>query len=163
MGYSYCPYCAVELTESKMDGVLRVHCPQSQCTFIHYENPTPVVAAIVQRAEDVILVRSHGWPQDWFGLVTGFLEKSEDPADGILREVEEELGLEGTLGQLVGVYPFQPMNQVIIAYHVTVTGTVVLGDELAAYKEVPIAKLKPWPMATGNAVRDWLNARTLTH
>ena len=159
MAYSYCPRCAAELAQSEMDGVVRVHCPQPECSFVHYENPTPVVAAIVQRGEDVILVRSHGWPEKWFGLVTGFLEKSEDPAEGVLREVLEELGLEGTLGQLVGVYPFKRMNQVIIAYHVAVTGDVTLGDELADYKLVPITKLKPWPMGTGKAVSDWLENR----
>ena len=159
MAYQYCPRCTAKLTESEMDGVLRRHCPNPTCGFVHYENPTPVVAAIVQRDDDVILVRSHGWPEKWFGLVTGFLEKSEDPAEGILREVEEELGLSGNLGQLVGVYPFKRMNQVIIAYHVTVVGKVTLGDELAAYKVVPIAKLKPWSMGTGKAVSDWLARR----
>ena len=159
MAFLYCPRCAVQLTQTEIDGVVRTHCPKPECGFVHYDNPTPVVAAIVQRADDVILVRSHGWPEDWFGLVTGFLEKSEDPADGILREVEEELGLLGNLGQLVGVYPFKRMNQVIIAYHVTVAGEVTLGDELAAYKVVPIAKLKPWSMGTGKAVSDWLARR----
>ena len=119
MAYSYCPRCAAKLAQSEIDGVLRVHCPQPDCTFVHYENPTPVVAAIVQRDDDVILVRSHGYQQTGLAWLRGSW-KAEDPADGVLREVEEELGLSGTLvGQ--GVYPFGPMNQVIIAYHVTVT------------------------------------------
>ena len=157
MVYAFCPICTTALVHADLDGVLRNHCPKVDCDFVHYENPTPVVAAIVQRDEDVILVRSHGWPAEWFGLVTGFLEKSEDPKEGILREVKEELGLDAVLGELVGVYPFKRMNQVIITYHVRVVGEVVLGDELAGYKLVPISKLKPWPMGTGKAVSDWLN------
>ena len=52
------------------------------------------------------------------------------------------------------------MNQVMIAYHVKAEGEVVLGDELAAYKAVPIHKLKPWPAGTGDAVKDWLARRS---
>ena len=159
MAYSYCPRCTAELIESEIDGVWRTHCPQAECTFVHYDNPTPVVAAIVQRDDDVILVQNHGWPQTWFGLVTGFLERNEDPKVGILPEVQEELGLHGRLGDLIGAYGFKQMNQVIIAYHVLVEGEVVLGDELAAYKVVPIERLKPWSMGTGEAVKDWLSRR----
>ena len=32
-------------------------------------------------------------------------------------------------------------------------------DELDDYKEVPLAKLRPWPQGTGPALRDWLAAR----
>jgi hypothetical protein len=49
----------------------------------------------------VILVQSHGWPTDWFGLVTGFLEEREDPAKGVLREVKEG-SYEIVMGCVVG-------------------------------------------------------------
>ena len=52
------------------------------------------------------------------------------------------------------------MNQVIVAYHVRATGTITLGDELADYKRVAPDNLRPWPLGTGEAVRDWLAART---
>ena len=56
-----------------------------------------MVAAIVEHwpsrdskeSPEIVLVRSNGWPESWFGLVTGFLEKSETPAEGCLREVKE--------------------------------------------------------------------------
>lgn len=126
------------------------------CGFVHYGNPAPVVAAIVQDGDDVILVRNRGWPPTWFALVTGFLEAGETPEEGVLRELKEELGLEGTVRGLVGVYAFAQRNELIVAYHVEVHGEPVLGEELEAFKRVPIAKLKPWPFATGDAVRDWL-------
>ena len=46
---------------------------------------------------------------------------------------------------LVGVYSLAKMNQVIVAYHVRAEGEIELGEELAAYKSVPIDRLKPWP------------------
>jgi hypothetical protein len=53
------------------------------------------------------------------------------------------------------------LNQVIFAYHVLGgPGPIKLAaDELDAYREVPLAKLKPWRQGTGPALRDWLAAR----
>jgi ADP-ribose pyrophosphatase YjhB (NUDIX family) len=126
---------------------------------VHWDNPTPVVAALVETPDGVVLVRDKRWPDDWFGLVTGFLERGESPEEGTLREVEEELGLTGQVVGLIGVYGFSVMHQLIVAYHVRAQGTIRLGEELAAHKVVPADKLKPWPLGTGHAVRDWLAGR----
>ena len=53
------------------------------------------------------------------------------------------------------------MNQIIIAYHARCRGEIVLNEELAEYILVPPAKLRPWPAATGLAVRDWMLRRGL--
>ena len=132
----------------------RPTCPN--CGFIHYDNPDPVVAALVEHEGDVILARNEAWPETWFGLISGFLERGETPEDATLREVKEELGLDGDIVALIGVYAFFERNQVIVAYHVRATGTIHLGDELAAVRRVPPGELKPWPVGTGHAVRDWL-------
>lgn len=156
MRYDYCPKCSHSLVKAEVEGTMRIHCSEATCGFVHYDNPTPVVAAIVQRDDDVILIQNKGWPGTWFGLVSGFLERKEDPAIAVLREVDEELGFKAELRSLVGVYGFPEMNQVIMVYHVTVSGDVVMGDELESFKVVPISKLVPWEMGTGQAVKDWL-------
>ena len=160
MDFTYCPRCAKPLEPRVLDeGRTRMACPDPECGFVHYDNPVPVVAGIVQRGESVILIQNKGWPGSWYGLVTGFLEREESPEEGLLREIQEELGLEGTIESFVGNYGFARMNQVILAYHVTVEGVPVLGEELADLKIVPVEKLKPWPFGTGDAVRDWLARR----
>jgi hypothetical protein len=50
---------------------------------------------------------------------------------------------------------------VIIAYHVVGEGTIELGEELAEYRLIEPAKLRPWPMGTGYALADWMRARGL--
>ncbi len=157
---TYCPRCATPLVSRQDADRERLACPRESCGFVHYDNPLPVVAAIVEREDKIVLVRSRGWPEGMFGLVTGFLEKGETPEAGILREVREEIGLEATIASLVGVYAFEMRNELIVAYHVRATGEVTLGEELEGYKEVPIAKLRPWPFGTGLAVRDWLASRS---
>jgi NADH pyrophosphatase NudC (nudix superfamily) len=157
MSWRFCPRCGSELTEvTDAEGVVRHRCPDDECGFVHYDNPTPVVAAVVQRGDDVILARNRGWPESWFGLVTGFLERGETVEECLLRELREELDVDAEIVDLIGLYTFEQMNQLIIAYHVRIHDEPTPGPELAAIKTVPIARLRPWPMGTGPAVSDWL-------
>jgi NAD+ diphosphatase len=155
----FCPLCASSLEDRVIDGRTRRVCPKQECGFVLWDNPVPVVAAVVEHEGRVILVRQKGWPEKMLGLVTGFLERGETPQEGVLREVREELGLEGSVQALIGVYAFTEMNQVIMAFHVLAEGEIVLGPELDGFKAIPPAKLRPWPMGTGLAVRDWLEKR----
>ncbi|MEM7765823.1 MAG: NUDIX domain-containing protein [Pseudomonadota bacterium] len=159
--YRYCPVCAAPLVPAEHGGRTRAACSDARCHFVHWDNPTPVVAAIAERDGKVIQVRSIGWPDGWFGLVTGFLEAGEMPEQAVLREVEEETGLAATMGSYIGMYPFYRMNQLIIAYHVLVGDGEVKIDtsELEDYREVPLEELQPWDSGTGKALRDWLRTR----
>ena len=155
----FCPQCRSELVSGEHGGAPRLICPDQGCGFIHWNNPAPVVAAVVEYEGRVILARNVGWPEWMYGLITGFLEAGETPEDGMLREVKEELGLDGRIGGLIGVYEFIMGNEVIIAYHVEASGTVVLNEELVDWKAVPLDECKAWPFATGLALRDWLRTR----
>jgi len=159
--HSFCPICAAPLTKQSINGENRKACTKESCDYIEWNNPTPVVAAIVQEGDSIVLVRAIGWPKDWFGLVTGFHESGETAEDGVAREVKEELGLDCQVESLVGVYSFFQMNQVIIAYHVLLDkGDITLdARELVDYKKIPINKLQPWPSGTGKAVQDWLKTK----
>jgi NADH pyrophosphatase NudC (nudix superfamily) len=155
----FCPSCASPLLARIMEERTRLACSSESCDYVFYDNPAPVVAALLEHGETVILVRNKGWPDSWFGLVSGFLEKGESPEAGILREVKEEVGLRGEIVSFIGAYSFVEMNQVILAYHVRGHGEIAIGDEIAGIKAVPPDKLRPWPLGTGHAVRDWLAAR----
>ncbi len=158
----FCPRCATPLASLEKAGRERLACPGTDCGFVFYDNPLPVVAALVEHEGDVLLVQSVGWPESWYGLVTGFLERDEEPEAAALRELREELGLEGTVVAPIGVYTFPQRNELIVAYHVEARGEVRLGPELAGYKRIRPEKLRPWPFGTGHAVRDWLAKRGLS-
>ncbi|HEV8394465.1 MAG TPA: NUDIX domain-containing protein, partial [Vicinamibacterales bacterium] len=89
--FLYCPYCAGALTPSTTG---RAHARCTACGFAHYDNPVPVVSAIVEHDGRVVLARNKAWPPTWYALVAGFLERDETPDDAVRREVKEELGLE---------------------------------------------------------------------
>ena len=158
--FAYCPRCGKPLAARAKPGDReRLACADEACGYVFYDNPLPVVASLVEHEGDVLLVRNQGWPETWYGLVAGFIEKGEAPEVAALRELREELGLTGEVVGLIGVYGFPERNELIVAYHVRATGQVTLGEELADYKRVPPDKLRPWPMGTGHAVKDWLERR----
>ena len=155
----FCPTCASPLEVERRIGRPRWLCSSESCDFVYYDSPVPVVAALLEHGDTVILVRNKGWPDKWFGLVSGFLEKGESPEEGVLREVKEEVGLRGEVVSFIGAYAFHEMNQIILAYHVRGHGEIAVGDEIAGIKVVPPDRLRPWALGTGPAVRDWLAAR----
>jgi NADH pyrophosphatase NudC (nudix superfamily) len=110
---------------------------------VHWDNPLPVVAAIVEHDGGVILARNKAWADPkMFGLITGFLEKGEAPEAAVAREVKEELSLDASAVHFVGLYPFERRNELIIAYHVPATGEVKLNEELADYRRIAPEKLQ---------------------
>jgi len=138
----------------------RLRCPA--CGWTHWNNPTPVLAAIVEctdRGGQVLLARNAAWSGRLFALITGFMEAGETPEQGITREVLEETALQVDQVALVGVYDFQRMNQVIIAYHAQARGEVRLSPELAEYKLFEPQNLRCWRAGTGYALADWLRGR----
>lgn len=151
---AFCERCGKALAAKEHEGRTRLVC--AACGYVRYQNPLPVVAAIVEHGADVLLVRNKGWPEKWYGLVTGFLERDESPEDGVLREVKEELGLDAEVVRLVSVETFFERNELIVGFHVRAKGEVKIGPELEDYKRVPIAKLRPWPFGTGKVVEKWL-------
>ena len=132
------------------------------CGYTHWNNPTPVLAAIIELDGRVLLARNAAWSGKVFALITGFMEAGETPQDGIRREIMEETSLQTSELNLVGVYDFQRMNQVIIAYHAVCHGEVLLSPELAEYKLFTHEDVLCWPAGTGYAMADWLTSRGYT-
>ncbi|MFN5775757.1 MAG: NUDIX domain-containing protein, partial [Burkholderiaceae bacterium] len=128
------------------------------CGWTHWNNPTPVLAAIVQVGNQILLARNAAWKGRRFALITGFMEAGETPQEGIRREIQEETNLHATELSLVGVYEFFRMNQVIIAYHAKAEGEIRLSPELAEYQLYDFKDLVCWPAGTGYALADWLRS-----
>ncbi|NLZ41564.1 MAG: NUDIX domain-containing protein, partial [Comamonadaceae bacterium] len=125
-------------------------------------NPTPVLAAVIEcsdRGGALLLARNAAWSGRMFALVTGFMEAGETPEQGVAREIAEETALAVERLALIGVYDFQRMNQVIIAYHARAHGEVRLSPELAEYRLFAPADVRCWRAGTGYALADWLRSR----
>ena len=159
--YRYCPQCATELAliAQLEDGGHKERLRCAACGFTHWNNPVPVLAAVIEYEGKVLLARNAAWTAKAYALITGFMEAGETPEDGIRREIAEETALQTDALALIGVYDFQRMNQVIIAYHARCSGTVRLSPELVDYKLFRLEDVRCWPAGTGYALAQWLRSR----
>lgn len=159
--FKFCPQCAtpLEVVTQLEDGgeKARLRCPA--CGYTHWNNPTPVLAAVIEVNGQILLARNAAWSGRMFALITGFMEAGETPQGGIEREIKEETNLDTTALDLIGVYDFQRMNQIIIAYHAVCRGTVRLSPELVDYKLYRHEDVMCWPAGTGYALAEWLTSR----
>ena len=138
--YRYCPVCSSELVWRESDGRPRQVCPA--CGFIHYQNPTPAAACLVERDGRVLMVQRKyppyvgGWT-----LPAGYVEWDETPEQAAVRETQEETGLQVVASGLFGVFPWHHEfkdgqshdNGLLVVYQADVTGgELQAGDDAQA-------------------------------
>jgi ADP-ribose pyrophosphatase YjhB (NUDIX family) len=161
----YCQRCGSSLVERLVvaEGRRRYQC--EACDFIHYMNPRVIAAVIVEHGGRVLLQQRAmepglgGWT-----FPGGFLEIGETPGAGAVREAKEEVGLEVTLGALLGVYARPEVGIVMVVYEGTTASDaayVADAESLAvgwyAVDEIPWAELAF--DTTAQALREWVAAR----
>ncbi len=159
--FRFCPSCTTPLALicQEEDGGPKERLRCSDCGFTHWNNPTPVLGAIVELDGRILLARNASWKNPLYALITGFMEAGETPEEGISREVLEETGLTVDSVELVGVNDFQRMNQVIITYHVRAHGEVRLSPELMDYKLFEPHEVLCWPTGAGPTLAAWLRSQ----
>ena len=156
----YCPQCASVLESRLLDGVERRVCVSPECGFVHWDNPVPVVAALIEHQGKTVLARNSQWPEGVFSLITGYLEKSETPEEAVVREVKEELGLDAKVQEFLGCYSLIEKNQIILAHWVVATGELEIGHEIAEIILLSREELGLWPFGrlalTSTIAKQWL-------
>lgn len=156
----YCPECASALELRHIDGVERKACVSPECGFVHWDNPVPVVAALIEYQGKIVLARNSQWPEGMFSLVTGYLERNETPEEAVVREVKEELGLDGKVKEFIGCYSFIEKNQIILAHWIVATGELKTGNEIIEAKLLSREELKLWQFGrlalTSAIAEQWL-------
>lgn len=89
--FRFCPADGTRLGEPRPSG--GVTCPL--CGRSWYRNPVPATGAvIVEGGKALLTVRAREPEKGRLDLPGGFLDPGEHPADGIVREAREELGIE---------------------------------------------------------------------
>ncbi len=132
---------------------------------MEYQNPALAVDAAVRCNDTVLLIQrgNEPWKGSW-ALPGGFVEYGEDPRDAVLRELEEETGLKGTIIRLLdarGNPERDPRKHIVsIVYLVEAEGEPIGGDDAADARFWPIdAVLNGELEIAGDhteILRDWL-------
>lgn len=106
--------------------------------------PEVCVGAVAVDGGRILLIRrGHGPAAGWWSVPGGRVEHGETLAEATVRELQEETGLEGVCGGLIGwVERFDgPAHFVILDFRVTVLdpSEPVAGDDAAEAAWVPLA------------------------
>ena len=132
----YCLRCAFPLELQEKFGAIRPTCPA--CGWVYFADPKVAVAALVEDNGLVLLVRRVNDPQKGFWtLPAGFIDAGEDPQLALIRECQEETGLQVRITSLVDVIAGQEHPRganILIVYRASVTG-----GELQAADDVDMA------------------------
>jgi len=128
----FCPECGSKIISKNIDGANRIAC--RNCCYVKWNNPVPVVSALVKHNGKYIIARNAQWDTGIFSLIAGYLESGEEIESAIIREVKEELNLEGKITHYLGHYSLIDKNQIILAFEVEAVGHLELNHELAEVK-----------------------------
>ena len=105
---------------------------------VGYVTPRVGVGAAIFDQHGAILLQQRTESGLW-ALPAGFLEVGETPAEGIVREVQEEMGLIVRPDRLLGVYDCQGGPWLLHHLYNIVFWCSVQGGSLTATDEVPVA------------------------
>ena len=145
----YCPNCKSKITRKKLENRLRDYC--SSCDKIFYDNPLPVVSAVVpnKKREILLVLRDRDPYAGQWCLPSGFVELNESIEKAVLRELKEETGIKGKVLRLLDTH--SRYNEIYgdliwVTFEVKKSsGKVVAGDDARDAKYFPIHDLPKLP------------------
>jgi ADP-ribose pyrophosphatase YjhB (NUDIX family) len=143
--WRYCPRCGEAIEKTDTAAVC------GSCGFRTWANSVPGVEAVIVDAAGRILLgrRTFDPSRGLWDLPGGFLDESEQPLDGLRREVREETGLEIETRSFVGIYlePYDGRTVLCLTWRATPAGgTERAADDLSelrwfARDELPLDEL----------------------
>jgi ADP-ribose pyrophosphatase YjhB (NUDIX family) len=142
----FCLYCGGITIKKYEDNVRRDFCPA--CNSYFYENPLPVVSAILESSRQILLVKRDRAPsKGLWCLPTGFAEAGESIEEAALRELEEETGIKGKIVKLLDVDSYKSRfygDLLFLTFVVEQSGgKLCAGDDCSQARFWPVGKLPP--------------------
>ena len=86
---NFCQSCGSKLSSEKAGWEKAC----KKCNFKHFPRIDPVVIMLITKGNDILLGRSHGWPEKMYSCLAGFIEPGETIEAAAEREAMEESGI----------------------------------------------------------------------
>lgn len=121
MLYKYCPHCGNKLIEKNIgdEGALP-YC--ITCQTPYWDNFTPaVICAVINEYNEVALLKQNYVSTSNYVLVAGIIKKGETVEETVVREIQEELGLNAISLNNIRTYYHQEKELLMNGYLVKVS------------------------------------------
>ena len=153
----FCGRCGIP--NEAVSGERSMRCPQ--CRLLRFPQLSPAIITLIHRGDEVLLARSHRFPEGLFSALAGFVEPGETVEGALAREVEEEVGLQVTNLEYRGSQPWPFPNSLMLGFFAEYAGgDIVLEDEeIAAADWFPVDELPniPGPISIANRlITSWV-------
>jgi 8-oxo-dGTP diphosphatase len=115
--YRFCPLCGGTLEKKQMKEGEPERLLCSECGYVFYIDPKIAACTIIDIDGRIVMLKRAIPPSvgKWV-IPGGFVDVGETVPAAAAREAREEVGLEVTIGSLVGVYSYPETSVVIIVY-----------------------------------------------
>lgn len=99
----YCGRCGATCEQQHLEGGIRSAC--GACGFIHYKNPQPAIAVLIERDKHFVLGKriSKSLGHGQWCLPCGYVEYHEDYLSAAVREVREETTMDVRIKSIISV------------------------------------------------------------
>lgn len=147
----YCPRCGGPLSPTLLPGERVTHPRCEACSFVLWQNPKPVVAALVVQRKagrlEVLLGRRTSEPgKGLWHVPGGFVDPDETPEEALARECWEELGVHVEPERFLGGFPDRYGDEpiLVLAYRCRIVeGSARASPELGQPEWFPADQAPP--------------------
>ena len=158
----YCERCGDRLEPKPIEGKPRPVC--AACGFVAYLDPKVAAGVVVALDGKVVLLKRAIEPSvgKWV-FPGGYVDRGESTEAAAARETQEEVGLDVTVEDLLGVYSYAGVPVVLVVYTARAVGGALRGN--SECQEVGTFALSeiPWEdlgfQSTADALRTWVERR----
>jgi len=114
----FCCSCGSKLELYKEENAL--YCPS--CKKIHYPRIEPCIIVLIHKEDKVLLLKHTYRNQNMYTCLAGFMEVGESVEQCVVREVNEEVGIEITNLRYAGSQGWPFPDQLMLAFHADYKG-----------------------------------------
>lgn len=166
--HRFCGDCG-HPTESSQAGHVRI-CTNKACGQSHFPRTDPVIIVVVHSDDACLLGRQSVWPEHMYSALAGFVEPGETLENAVMREVQEETGVQV---QHISYHSSQPWpfpaslmlgfmagaqrGQVTLKDHELEDARWFTRQEMAALMEEGKLRLPPAFSIAYHLIEDWYN------
>ncbi|WP_096199704.1 NUDIX hydrolase [Bacillus sp. FJAT-45350] len=160
MRYQFCPKCGGKLTINSEQDKNKPKCVD--CGFVFYQNPIVGVAAIVIKNKQVLLGKRNISYKDKWCIPCGYVEYDEDVKEAVIREFNEETGIEINVQRVYEVHSnfHNPKQQTVGIWFLAeeIGGSLQANDDLSEVNYFSYSDLPELAFETDKLVLDKLKA-----